>query len=385
MREEKTELITVPNSYKIFELENYQSENGLFPAAINSKHRVMNENFWIRDNYYIYQAVSEPTKEKMLNGFRAIFDIHANKIIYHGNKKPTEDWMYIHPLYNIKLEEITNERFGWPWVQHDCVGNLLEIFSQTKNPEDKERAKVLIDYLYNIEIWDNPDYGFWERGPKEIRASSMAAVLRGVEEFKRNHKTNKAIQDKTRRIISNCYNSLDSVRYDGESALHKADLALLSLIWPGKLNEKVINNDVKKNIIQFVKPLVGGYGIKRYIGDDWNGITDRKKDFQPGKNEMEWAMGLPWLYLSTKDKKYLDQIREIKKEFGTIPEGFIDEMPNCTPCLLWAEVMSKLAEKENELIEYSKIKSIEQQATDYAEKIELKIKPLITYQSVDKK
>ena len=47
-------------------LQSYQHDNGLFPAAINSQNKLMNENFWIRDNYYLYLAANKYTKDWML-------------------------------------------------------------------------------------------------------------------------------------------------------------------------------------------------------------------------------------------------------------------------------------------------------------------------------
>ncbi len=56
-----------------FQFEKYQHKNGLFPAAIDSENPEM-KNFWIRDNYYIYLAVSKETREKMVRGFQKIVD-----------------------------------------------------------------------------------------------------------------------------------------------------------------------------------------------------------------------------------------------------------------------------------------------------------------------
>lgn len=312
------------------ELEEYQHPNALFPAAVNSRSELMNNCFWIRDNYYIYLAVSEDVKKKMLHGFQNIVDYleRLGKFKF----KPTKDYEYIHPRYDENLNEIKGE---WGWIQNDSVGNLLEILS---NAKDKERSKLLVDYLNTIEYWACPDFGFWEEGLKQIRSSSLASCIRGLESYHKRIQRKKEPSKNLKELIEKGYKSLESL-LPNETKTRAFDLALLSTIYP----KQVVSDDMKMIITWNIKNnLEKSWGVIRYLGDTWNG---KDKSLGEGR-EMQWTMGLPWLYLITKEKQYLLRAIKIKQKFGTMPEGVIDGWPNCTKHLLWAEAMYKLAADE---------------------------------------
>lgn len=311
-----------------FNLENCQHENNLFPAAIGSKNELMNKYFWLRDNYYIYLALNSTSKLKIIKAFQKIVDY--NKKLEKFDYTPLIDPKHFHPVYNEKLEEISE---GWTFVQNDSVGNILEILSEAK---DKYRADLIIRYLATIEFWSCPDSGFWEEG-KELRSSSLAACLRGLESYKNNFGDNK----KTGEMLNKGYKSLKSI-LPNETPTRSSDLALLSLIYPGKLDHNIITKDLKQKIIENVIVLLRDYGVLRYFGDKWNGI-----DWSLGEGkEMQWTMGMPWFYLCTGQKEYFEKAREIKLRYGTMPEGIVDGKPNCTSCLLWSEAMYRIAKKQ---------------------------------------
>ncbi len=311
-------------------LEEYQDINGLFPASPNSENPEM-RNFWIRDNYYIYLAVDKETKEKMIKAFQNIVDYLKN--LGKFDYKPTQDWMHIHPRYNKNLKEISG---GWSWVQNDSVGNLLEILSDA---EDLERAKLIVDYLENIKYWDCADYGFWEEGPKEVRSSSLAACIRGLENYcKKFRKTENT--KSLKQLIEKGYESLYKI-LPNETKSRKYDLALLSLLWPKQIVSKNIKEKIIANVqLHLEKPL----GVIRYEGDTWSGKNNKLRKGE----EMAWPLGLIWLYLITGEKRYFVRVARIKQKLGTIPEGIIEGLPNCTPRLLWAEAMYKLATEKFE-------------------------------------
>lgn len=304
-------------------LEDYQNaNNGLFPASIKSKNKVMTNFFWIRDNYYIYLAVNKDSKQKIITAFKNIIDY--NKELKKFDYKPTEDWMHIHPRYDKELKEIPEE---WGWVQNDTVGDMLEILSNSK---DNERANLLVNYLNTIEYWNCPDFGFWEEGPKELRSSSLASCIRGLQAYKENFKTeNKKIDE----LINKGYNSLYML-FPNETKTREHDLALLNLLWP----KQIIPDYLKDKIIPRVQSLEGHWGIKRYFGDTWDGNDN---SLGLGK-EMQWNF-FPWMYFATEDEKYFLRAKEIKNKFQKMYEGFINGEPNQTH-LLWSEAMYKLAE-----------------------------------------
>lgn len=311
------------------ELEKYQHKNGLFPAAVGPDTHPMMKNFWIRDNYYIYLAVNEESKNRMIHAFQNIVDYlkHLGKFDY----KPTEDYMYIHPRYNENLKEIPGE---WAWVQNDSVGNLLEVLADVG---DRKRTKLIVDYLETIEYWNCPDSGFWEE-KKEIRSSSLAACIRGLENYHKKIQKTKEPSKSLKEMIEKGYKSLESL-LPNETETRAFDLALLSTIY----SKQVVSNDIKEkitmNIYNHLYSEKYSWGVKRYVGDTWNG-----KDNNLGKGkEMQWTMGLPWLYLASKKIFPLQKATIIKQKYGTMPEGIIDGKPNCTKHLLWAEAMYKLA------------------------------------------
>ncbi len=319
---------------KKFNFKKYQNKkNGLFPASIKSKNNLMKKIFWIRDNYYIYLAVEDDLKKKMIRGFQKIIDNNIKKIKLHSKEKPTKDYMHIHPRYNEDLKEIQEP---WGWVQNDAIGNLLEVLSNIK---DKDRAELLVSYLNTIEFWKCPDFGFWEEGPKQIRSSSLASCIRGLESFQTNISNNKKLE----KIIDLGYKTIYEI-IPKETKKREHDLALLSLIYP----KQIISTAIKNRIITNVQCLEGHWGVKRYFKDSWNGNEKNQTE----KNRMQWVIGLPWLYLCTQKIDYLLRAIELKKEFySCLPEGIINGEPNKTD-LIWSEAMYKLAvdkyEKENQ-------------------------------------
>ena len=331
------------NSFLDFEIEKHQFKNGLYPASVGSENRIMRNYGWVRDTRFIFDAVSEDSRNKIISAFQTIVDKIKEKGKFdYSNTDWSQDWVHIHPLYDENLEEKTE--VGWGYVQNDSVGNVLEIFSEAR---DEGRARLIVDYLDEVEYWVCPDYGFWEEGPKQVRSSSLAACIRGLESYQRNFKMDSKVRRKTDSMIDSGYMALCKI-LPWETEGRKSDMALLSLLYPGRLDEGVITSKMKQYILKNIMPLLADndtgriFGVKRYIGDKWDG----KSNSLIGGNEMQWTMGLPWLYLATGNEKYLERARELKKEFGTLPEGFIGGKPNCTPCLLWAEAIYRLAEKK---------------------------------------
>lgn len=311
-------------------LEEFQHKNNLFPAAIGSKNELMNKYFWLRDNYYVYLAANPLPKLKIVQAFQKIIDYNKKlKKFEKFDYTSLIDSKHIHPVYNENLEEITGE---WAFVQNDAVGNVLEVLCEEK---DKHRADLIIKYLAAIEFWNCPDSGFWEEG-KELRSSSLAACLRGLESYRNNFEDNK----KTREMLNKGYKSLKNI-LPNETSTRESDLALLSIIYPGKLNHNIITKELKQKIIENIMPLVGEYGVKRYIGDKWDGI-----DWSLGEGrEMQWTMGVPWLYLCTGEEKHFLQGKELRGKYGPC-EGIVEGKSNSTSFLIWTEAMYRIAEKQ---------------------------------------
>ncbi|MFW6173234.1 MAG: glycoside hydrolase family 15 protein [Elusimicrobiota bacterium] len=275
----------------------------LFPA-VPGKGGMMNR-YWIRDNYYIYHAASDETKERIYKGFEKIVKKHEDNIRAAVENPPKEDYQHIHPVYNQDYNEIDGD---WGFVQNDSVGNLLEVLARHNSPY----AELIYDYLMAIEWWKCPDFGMWEEGPKRMHVGSLAACIRGLEQYYKNDKVIEAIE-KIDNIISNW----------------KPDLEFLSILYPR--TKGFVDESSKKIIIELIKPLMGEWGVKRYIGDRWNGAT------RTAETEPEWPLGFCFLYEITGDDYYLKRLDTIKNTFGYIPESIIDGKPNCNTPLNWAE------------------------------------------------
>ncbi len=230
--------------------------------------------------------------------------------------------MHIHPRYNEDLREIPGE---WGWVQNDSVGNLLEILSDAR---DAKRARFIVRYLDTIEYWQCPDFGFWEEGPKQVRSSSLAACIRGLESY-RQVESNRAI----RNLIERGYESLYEL-LPNETKTRKHDLALLSLIYPKQL----VPNDIKEKIVTNVQSLEGRWGVERYFGDSYDGIG-RSSD---PHYKRQWLLGLRWLYIITEKLDYFLRAREVEETFGPV-EGIVNGRPTGTLCLLWEKAMEQIA------------------------------------------
>ncbi len=321
----------------------FQSVNGLFPAAISSKNQCMQEWFWLRDNYFAWLALNGTLQgEYVVNGFQQIFDNHEDKIRKNGVERcfPSEDYMHIHPVYkslNGKLVELNVDSSGnyvskekqinWPWIQNDAVGNFLEVLACA---EDKSRAELLVDYLDVIRYWESEDDGFWERGPKCVRASSLASCIRGLEKYQQRFSHPRIVVED---LISLGYERLFRT-LPNESNVRSADLALATVLWPGV--SRKIPDELREKVLVNLQMLEGELGFRRYLGDDWDGEKDRKVS---RGEEMQWTMGLPWFGIIINEKSYFDKTAGIKNKFGYLPEGFVDGKPNCTNGLIMAEAI----------------------------------------------
>ncbi|MBU2576161.1 MAG: hypothetical protein KKF50_00385 [Nanoarchaeota archaeon] len=325
-------------------LEKYLGENGLFPAAIGSENRLMNDWFWIRDNYYIWLAGGEKVKKRIGSAFQKFIDY--NIFLGKFDNIPKEEYEFIHPLCTGEMQEITvdNLKQGWAFIQTDSYGNLLEVMSEIG---DQRRADIMADYLNTISFWDLKDYGFWECGVREIHASSLAACLRGLESYE------SSFGISVKNLKYNGYDSLQEVLRVGETLGRESDLALMSLLYPGKLDARIITPRASGKIIASLGCLEGGYGFRRFLGDDWDGLVHIGDDKLVGGQEMQWGIGSSWKYLITRDKDDYDRTIISKEKYGCC-EGVVPVdrsdlskgwQMNCTPFLFWTKGMQSLITK----------------------------------------
>ncbi|MBI2084223.1 MAG: hypothetical protein HYT70_01235 [Candidatus Aenigmarchaeota archaeon] len=307
----------MPN-FRLANIEQYQHGNGLFPATADTRNPDMTA-YWLRDNYWISLGLPEHSRSKVIVAFQKIVDNHRKKLEYHAEVKPTEEWMFFHPRYNFDLQEF---REKWGWIQLDAASNVLELVSEER---DYERSRLLLDYLRCIEAWRCPDYGIWEEGPRQLRSSTLGSIIRGVSAYKRIFNEDGYVDALIESAQDNLHRLLPR-----ETETREVDLALLFLLYP----KQVVDDRARDEILDRAKTeLEGTFGAKRYKGDKWDGLYHSLGE----GNEMEWSMYWPLVYLITGDESYFRKAVELRKGFGTLPEGFVEGKPNVNRTFLMAE------------------------------------------------
>ena len=320
-------------------LKQLQHRTGLYSASKLNVATGYNKA-WLRDN--IYEALGmESVKDydSVRKTYRALLDLflkHEDKINCAIIEKPDATYKYIHARYNpVTFEEFHEE---WGNKQNDAIGAFLfkigdlerKGIKVLKDIKDYVMIQKLVNYLASIEYWHDKDNGIWEES-EEIHASSIGACVAGL----------KAVKDIVivpPWLIKAGEKALNKL-LPSESASKKADLALLSLIYPYNVVSGKQKNQILDNVEKF---LVKKRGVIRYIGDKYY-----NKNGEP-----EWTMGFPWLAKIFKDsgdsKKYgvyLKKTYDAMNDRGELPELYFanSEEHNENSPLGWSQAMYLVA------------------------------------------
>ncbi len=321
-------------------LKELQYPTGLFAAASRNVSTGYNLA-WIRDNVYAalgLEAVKDYRRAR--KAYRALLDIflkHEYKIDYAIKEKPKHSWQYIHARYNPDtFDEIQGE---WGNKQNDAVGAILFKIGELegrgiriiRNKHDMRILQKLVKYLESIEYWHDKDNGMWEEN-EEVHASSVGACVAGLRKISK-------IVDVPKELIGKGEKALNKL-LPRESETKKADLALLSLIYP----YNAVNAVQRKQILMNVeKMLLRKKGVARYSGD---------KYYSNGKGEAEWTFGLPWLAIIYKNLNhpdkyayYMRKCLEAMNERKELPELYYagTEEHNENSPLAWSQAMYLVA------------------------------------------
>ncbi len=204
---------------------------------------------------------------------------------------------------------------------------------------DEERAMVqrVIDYLVNLEYWNDPDNGIWEEN-MEVHASSIGSVVAALK---------KANQLDWLTVPADAITR-------GEDALHAllpresvtkfADLALLSLIYPFAITTEAETTEILRNVEYHLAREKGviRYKLDRYYNNNIDGYSE----------EAEWCFGHSWLaiiYAERGDRErahyWLEKARGAVTPDGKVPELYYSNTntPNENTPLGWAESMYIIA------------------------------------------
>lgn len=325
-----------------------QKPSGVFTASAHDV-KTGYDKAWLRDIYFMTLGFLEVGEievvQKAAKALLTVFVKHKDKINWAIQNKPSEAWQYIHARFNPEtFEEYWEE---WGNSQNDAVGEVLNLISEleirgvgiVETEEEKEMLQMIIDYLVNLEYWQDYDNGIWEEN-MEIHASSIGSCVAGLR--------------KARQVP--WLSVPETAIFQGEHALREllpresvtkfSDLALLSLIYPFAVVTKEEEDEILKNIEYH---LVKKHGVIRYKFDRYyNANVDGFSE------EAEWCFGLPWLaiiYAKRGEREkayyYLRQAKNVVTEDGLIPELYYSNsnQPNDNTPLGWAESMYVVALK----------------------------------------
>ncbi len=321
-------------------LKRLQTSTGLFLAS-SIDVATGYDKAWLRDNFYTSLAFEEAgdwgTVRRLWRSILDIFIGHEDKINWAIKHRPHESWQYIHARYNPEtFEEYWEE---WGNKQNDAVGAILFKLGELArlrnkinlSEKDKQIMQKLVDYLYSLQYWEDPDSGIWEEG-EEIHASSVGAVLAGLYQVK-----DLDFITVPEDMIQNGKESLDKL-LPRESESKFSDLSLLSLIYPFN----VVQRDQAQQIVSNVEYyFVRKRGIIRYKNDRYY-----NKNSDGYSEEAEWTMGFSWLSIiyalwgdEPRAKIYLEKAKKSITKNGKIPELYFANIdkPNDNIPLAWAE------------------------------------------------
>ena len=325
-----------------FVLEDHISENGFSPAAIGSAYEIMNDNCWFRDLARIYEAVGKEHKQKIESFVRGFVKDSVDK-----NRD------FLSPLCDINF----NLPKEWTFYQNDSSGDMLYMVSESK---DADTANIILDFLYNGKVWENPDFGIYEGdGPqdhkdqkleKRLRASSLCGCGRGLESYQKNI----ADTHKVRGMLELIYDAvLDILPYEClENQTENeqiANLGLMFCLYPNPILPVRENPKLKQTILKNLSVLEGKQGYRRFRNDRWDGKTHHSlEEIKSGEfKPVYWVYGKLLKSLIINEPEAYNVVKKIKQDFGTIPESMdINGNPNCTPCLIQNEAFFKLASQK---------------------------------------
>jgi GH15 family glucan-1,4-alpha-glucosidase len=302
---------------------------------------------WLRDIYFMTLCFLEtgelPVVQKAAKAFLKLFVKHQDKINWAIQNKPHEAWQYIHARFHPEtFEEYWEE---WGNSQNDAVGEVLNLIvtleqmgvGVVETTEEREMVQKIVDYLVNLEYWQDADNGIWEES-MEVHASSIGscvAALRKANEIEWLDVPDQAIERGEHALRA---------LLPRESVTKFCDLALLSLIYPFAVTTEEETNEILKNVEYHLVKEKGviRYKLDRYYNNNIDGFSE----------EAEWCFGLAWLAIiyaerGEKEKAYywLRKAKAAVTQEGKVPELYYshtDKYNQNTP-LGWAESMYVIA------------------------------------------
>lgn len=334
-------------------LDQLRLPHGLYIASPSSDYRYV----WLRDCFYISLPFLDkpvPHYEQAYHRMLDLFLEYEWKLDIHIRQKPMFDWEYIHARYSAEhVREIHDQ--PWGHIQYDMIGAFLFGLAaglernkrMFRDDRDRRVAQKIVAYLNTAEYWRDPDHGMWEEW-REIHASSLGACVAGLNAIKPYLDVPRELID---RGIEQLYRLLPR-----ESVDKRADLAQLSLIYPYRLLDGALADQIVRQTEQW---LVRDRGVIRYEGDSY--YSSLEKQYGRGRplsfyygTEAEWPFGFPWLALCylrlgnrQKAEMYLRKAEEAMVAPGILPELYYSKtnVPNPNTPLGWSCALYILAKE----------------------------------------
>lgn len=325
-------------------IRSLERKPGVFTASLDD---TFYNKAWLRDIYFIVLSFLETGDiemvQKSAKALLSVFVKHKDKINWATEHKPHYTWQYIHARFHPEsFEEYWEE---WGNSQNDAVGEVLNLIVTleqlgagiVETDDEREMVQKIIDYLVNLEYWQDEDNGIWEEN-MEVHASSIGscvAALKKTNEIEWLTVPDEAIERGERALRA---------LLPRESMTKFADLALLTLIYPFAVTTEEETQEILRNVEYHLVREKGviRYKLDRYYNNNIDGYSE----------EAEWCFGLSWLAIiyaerGDKDRAYY-WLRQAK---GTVtPEGKVPELyyshtdkPNENTPLGWAESMYVVA------------------------------------------
>lgn len=325
-------------------LKNAQLPHGLWTAADGSLRVNLQEGYsqyvWPRDCVHIIRALLLAGELKAagrgLGGLLTIMESQKEKldeVIANPTLAYEEKGHYkrFTPRYRRKdLSEVVRENGDhWNNFQNDVPGAMLWLFGKAeslgfgflKTEKNRQLFNKLISYLKTIKFWEDKEAGFWEENPHETRASSLAAVISGLQAIE-------PFIPVSQDLITQGEESLKRL-VPCETETREYDSASLYTLDPFG----VVNEEMARRILERVEEnLLKENGCLRYPKDRYNSRHN---------NHAEWplflfklAIGYKLVGENKKARSFLSRgLSQVVN--GLFPESFCDGEPQNYP-LCWA-------------------------------------------------
>jgi phosphorylase kinase alpha/beta subunit len=321
-----------------------ERQPGVFTASLDD---TFYNKAWLRDIYFMTLGFFETGDMKPVQdaakALLSVFVKHKDKINWAIEHKPHYAWQYIHARFHPEtFEEYWEE---WGNSQNDAVGEVLNLIvtleqlgiGVVETKEEREMVQNIINYLINLEYWQDDDNGIWEEN-MEVHASSIGSCVAALK--KANELDWLEVPDDAIERGEHALRAL----LPRESVTKFCDLALLSLIYPFAVTTEEETQDILKNVEYHLVKEKGviRYKFDRYYNNNIDGYSE----------EAEWCFGLSWLAIiyaerGEKEKAYY----WLRRAKGAVtPEGKVPELyyshtakPNENTPLGWAESMYVVA------------------------------------------